>query len=153
MLNRPVYIDLEGADLTGKSTLLKDTFRKGDYSKIMCFHDRGILTHYIYNQTFERYGEDLSLWWNELTGFIKHNGIIVLVGSEAELVNRYQKRSDDLFKLSNIVKMNEAYKKLCRDFLSSFFTVKVIEIDGKTPDQIYREAEKLYIYMMGRGVA
>lgn len=153
MLNRPVYIDLEGADLTGKSTLLKDTFRKGDYSKIMCFHDRGILTHYIYNMVFKRYGEDLPLWWNELQDFIKYNGIIILVGSEVELVNRYHKRSDDLFKLPNIVKMNEAYKRLYRDFLSSFFTVKMIEIDGKTPDQIYREAEKLYAYMLGRGDA
>jgi thymidylate kinase len=151
MLKRPIYIDLEGADLTGKSTLLKTTFKQGDFSKILCFHDRGILTHFLYNMIFERYDEDASLWRNELYNFIENNGIIILVGSDAELVNRYQLRSDDIFKLSHILKVNKAYKKFYRDFLSTFHTVKLIEIDGKTPQQIYNDAESFYTYMLGRG--
>jgi len=153
MLRRPIYIDLEGGDLTGKSTLLKTTFKESEYSKIMCFHDRGILTHYLYNEIFNRYEDDNLMWHNELYDFVQNNGIIILVGSTTELVNRYQIRSDDLFKLNNVLRMNEAYREIYRDSLYAFETVKLIEIDGKTPLQVYEEAEKLYLYMLGRGVA
>jgi len=153
MLRRPIYIDLEGGDLTGKSTLLKTTFKESEYSKIMCFHDRGILTHCLYNEIFNRYEDDNLMWHNELYDFVQNNGIIILVGSTTELVNRYQIRSDDLFKLNNVLRMNEAYREIYRDSLYAFETVKLIEIDGKTPLQVYEEAEKLYLYMLGRGVA
>ena len=151
MLNRPIYIDLEGSDLTGKSTLLKTTFKESEYSKIMCFHDRGILTHYLYNKLFNRYPEDNLKWLFELDSFVENNGIIILVGSDAELINRYQLRSDDLFKLSNILEVNGAYKAIYRDYLYTFPTVRLIEIDGKTPQKVYEEAEKLYRYMLERG--
>ena len=152
MLRRPIYIDLEGGDLTGKSTLLKTTFKESEYSKIMCFHDRGILTHHVYNTLFDRYQDNHLMWHNELYKFVQNNGIIILVGSVTELVNRYQLRSDDLFKLSNILEVNEAYRRIYRDFLYVFKTVKLIEIDGKTPLQVYEDAEKLYLYMLERGV-
>lgn len=153
MLRRPIYIDLEGSDLTGKSTLLKTTFREGEYSKIMCFHDRGILTHYLYNKVFERYMDSHLMWHNELYNFVQNNGIIILVGSATELVDRYQIRSDDIFKLNSVLRMNEEYRAIYRDFLYVFPTVKLIEIGDKTPLEIYQEAEKLYLYMLGRGVA
>jgi thymidylate kinase len=153
MLNRPIYIDLEGADLTGKSTLLKTTFKESEYSKIMCFHDRGILTHYLYNRLFNRYPEDNLKWLFELDKFVENNGIIILVGSAAELANRYRLRNDDLFRLANILKINDEYRSIYKNYLYAFSTVELIEIDGKTPLQIYKEAEKLYLYMLGRGTA
>jgi len=153
MLKRPIYIDLEGADLTGKSTLLKTTFKESEYSKIMCFHDRGILTQVVYNVTFGRYKEDHYLWMRELIKFIESNGIIILVGSPEELSKRFHKRSDDCFKLDAILQINEEYASFYLTVLKNFPTVKCINIDGKTPMQIYQEAEKLYLYMIGRGAA
>lgn len=153
MLKRPIYIDLEGGDLTGKTTLLKTTFKESDYSKIMCFHDRGILTHYLYNKLFDRYPEDNLKWLFELDRFVENNGIIILVGSVEELTDRFRFRNDDLFKLANILEINQAYKAIYRDYLYLFPTVKLIEIDGKTPLQIYNEAELFYAYMLGRGNA
>lgn len=146
MLNRPVYIDLEGADLTGKTTLLKTTFRKGDYSKILCFHDRGILTHYVYNMNFGRYPEDLDLWHHELIEFAKYNGIIILAAQDLRtLEDRFKQRGgDDLFRLGEIFEINEQYKLVYCSLLYIFPTVKLIYIENKTPKQIYEEAEKLY---------
>jgi len=153
MLNRPVYIDLEGADLTGKPTLLKTTFRESEYSKIMCFHDRGILTHYLYNKTFDRYEDNELMWYNELYNFVQSNGIIILVGSEGELRKRFFDRSDDIFKINKILDINREYLNIYNNYLYVFPTVKLIKIDGKTPFKIYEEAEKLYLYMLGRGSA
>jgi thymidylate kinase len=151
MLRQPTYIDLEGADLTGKSTLLKTTFKVSDYSKILCFHDRGILTHYLYNKVFERFPENKKLWNEELYKFVQDNGIIILTASKETLINRYQSRSDDLFKLENIIKMNDAYVEIYIDWLSSFDTVKMIDVGNKNPMQVYKEAEELYERMYSRG--
>ena len=153
MLNRPVYIDLEGADLTGKSTLLKTTFKESEYSKIMCFHDRGVLTHYLYNVTFDRYPDNDSLWYNELCDFVQSNGIVILHGSDEELRKRFFNRSDDIFKIHKILNINDAYLQLYNNCLHAFPTVKLINVDNKTPLQVYEEAEKLYLYMLGRGAA
>lgn len=147
----PIYIDLEGADLTGKSTLLKTTFKESDYSKIMCFHDRGILTHCLYNKIFDRFPENRKLWANELYDFVENNGIIILIASKEELINRYHNRNDDIFKLENIIKMNDAYIKIYMDVLESFDTVKLISVDKKTPLQVYEEAIELYEHMLVRG--
>jgi len=152
MLKQPIYIDLEGADLTGKSTLLKTTFKVSDYSKILCFHDRGILTHYLYNRVFERFPENRKLWNQELYDFVQDNGIIILAANKETLINRYQTRSDDLFKLDNIMKMNEAYVDIYTAWLHSFDTVKLINVDNKNPMQIYKEAEELYEQMYTRGM-
>jgi thymidylate kinase len=144
MLSDPVYIDLEGADLTGKSTLLKSTFHEGEYSKIMCFHDRGILTHFVYNKEFKRYIEDLTMWMGELVKFVKKNGIIILVASEEELTRRHSLRSDDCFKLGQILQINEAYVTIYGKFLCDFENVRLIYVDKKTPFEIYEEAKSLY---------
>lgn len=148
MLEKPVYIDLEGADLTGKSTLLKTTFKHSDYSKILCFHDRGILTHYLYNATFKRYLDDLIIWLNELNNFVQSNGIVILHASDDLIKTRFGERSDDLFKLDNILKINKAYKEVYFDVLRPNKTVRFIEVDGKSPEQIMTEASDLYYYML-----
>lgn len=148
MLNKATYIDLEGADLTGKSTLLKTTFKNSEYSKIMCFHDRGILTHYLYNTTFNRYKEDELIWYNELFDFIHSNGIIILHASEAELRKRFFSRSDDIFKINKILDVNKRYLEIYNNYLCLFPTIKIIEVDNKTPIEVYEEAKKLYIYML-----
>lgn len=153
MLNRPIYIDLEGADLTGKSTLLKMTFKEGDFSKIMCFHDRGILTHYVYNVAFNRFPEDHVMWVGELIKFVKHNGIIILIGGRDELTKRFKERSDDCFKLESILRINEEYASIYQEVLYKYPTVKCIVVNEKTPIEVYREAEKHYYYMVGRGAA
>lgn len=150
MLVKPLYIDLEGADLTGKSTLLKTTFKHSEYSKILCFHDRGILTHYLYNATFGRYNDDLILWLNELIEFVKKNGIVILHASDELVTERFKQRSDDLFKLDNILRINRAYKDIYFDVLKPYKTVEYIEVDGKTPEQILSEASALYYYMLLR---
>lgn len=151
MLRQPVYIDLEGADLTGKSTLLKTTFKESDYSKIMCFHDRGILTHYLYNKVFNRFQENSGIWSSQLYDFIQNNGIIILTANIDELEKRFKERSDDLFKLENIIKMNDAYTDIYHHWLSSFDTVRRIHVDNKTPLQVYEEAKDLYDLMLMRG--
>lgn len=149
MLIDPVYIDIEGADLTGKSTLLKTTFHESEYSKIMCFHDRGVLTHFIYNKEFGRYKEDLIMWLQEVVKFIQKNGIILLVASEEELKRRHALRSDDCFKLDAILKINEAYIKFYGKFLCDYENVRLICVgDGKTPLEVYNEAKILYEKML-----
>lgn len=146
MLNRPVYIDLEGADLTGKSTLLKTTFKHTEYSKIICFHDRGVLTHFAYNSHYKRYPEDQLLWLEELDDFASKNGIILLVADDNDVLrNRYDKlRQDDIYGREQVVKINTYYKYLYADYLHLFSGVKQIIIDGKSSMEILEEAKELY---------
>jgi thymidylate kinase len=117
----------------------------------MCFHDRGILTHCLYNKVFNRFPENRKLWANELYDFVENNGIIILTASKEELINRYHQRSDDIFKLENVLKMNDAYVDAYIEFLGSFDTVRLISVDNKTPLQVYEEAAMLYEEMYRRG--
>jgi thymidylate kinase len=154
MLNRRIYIDLEGADLTGKSTLLKTTFKEGDYSKIMCFHDRGIMTHYVYNKCFNRYPEDLDMWFNGIIEFLKYGkgGIIILTASENTLRHRFLQRNDDFFKLDKILAVNDEYIELYFKLSHAYDTLKLISTDNKTPKEIYKEATALYGKMYLKGI-
>lgn len=153
MLKRPVYIDLEGSDLTGKSTLLHMTFHESDYSKEMCFHDRGILTQYLYNSYLGRYEEDNELWALELYNFVSKNGIIILVANGDTLEQRFNGRGDEEFKLDAIRKINEEYCAFYDNILYAYPTVKRIFVDGKTPKEVFDEAKPFYEYMLKRGRA
>jgi len=145
MMIRPIYIDLEGADLTGKSTLLMTTFKEGDYSKLMCFHDRGIMTHYVYNKCFNRFPEDLDMWFDQLIKFLEAgNGIIILTAGVSTIGERFGERSDDLFKLDRILAVNEEYIKLYFELSPTYDTVRLISTDDKTPKEIYKEASSFY---------
>jgi len=149
---RPIYIDLEGADLTGKSTLLMTTFKEGDYSKLMCFHDRGIMTHYVYNKCFNRFPEDLDMWFDQLIKFLEAgNGIIILTAGVSTIGERFGERSDDLFKLDRILAVNEEYIKLYFELSPTYDTVRLISTDDKTPKEIYKEASSFYGKMFLRG--
>lgn len=152
MMIRPIYIDLEGADLTGKSTLLMTTFKEGDYSKLMCFHDRGIMTHYVYNKCFNRFPEDLDMWFDQLIKFLEAgNGIIILTAGVSTIGERFGERSDDLFKLDRILAVNEEYIKLYFELSPTYDTVRLISTDDKTPKEIYKEASSFYGKMFLRG--
>lgn len=150
MLIRSVYLDLEGADLTGKSTLLKTTFKSSDYSKIMCFHDRGVLTHFVYNDLYKRYPEDYELWYNAVTDFCRHHGIVLLVADDNNILrHRYDNlRQDDIYKREEIVKVNTHYKLVYSSFLKFFVNVKQIIIDNKTPIEIFEEACEHYEFIL-----
>jgi thymidylate kinase len=150
MLKRPVYIDLEGADLTGKSTLLKMTFKASDYSKILCFHDRGILTHCVYNELYNRFTEDKALWYEQLILFCRDNAIVLLVADDNNILrNRYNNlRQDDIYKREEIVKVNIHYQKVYTKILRYYENVRQIIIDNKTPYEIFEEASEHYELML-----
>ena len=160
MLKRPIYIDLEGADLTGKTTLLKTTFREGDYSKILCFHDRGIMTHYVYNKCFRRFTEDLDMWFNEFIHFLEAgNGVVILTANENTIRKRFFDRNDDLFKLDRILAVNKEYVKLYFELKNTHdtallikSTVCLISTDDKTPEEVYKEASSFYGKLFLRGI-
>ena len=145
-----MYIDLEGADLTGKSTLLKTTFHSSDYSKIMCFHDRGILTHYVYNTLYKRYLEDILMWKDQLLRFAQNSGIILLVANDNNILReRYDNlRKDDIYKREEIVKINTHYQQIYMETLQYFENIKQIIIDNKSPLEIFEEASEHYEFML-----
>ena len=149
MLKRPVYIDLEGGDLVGKSTLLKATFKMSDYSKIMCFHDRGVLTHFVYNDLYKRFPEDSQMWLDQLLSFCRDHAIILLVADDNNILRkRFAERSDEIYKREEIVKINIHYKQVYIKNLQYFENVKQIIIDNKTPVEIFKEASEHYEFML-----
>lgn len=149
MLKRPVYIDLEGGDLVGKSTLLKATFKMSDYSKIMCFHDRGVLTHFVYNDLYKRFPEDSQMWLDQLLSFCRDHAIILLVADDNNILRkRFAERSDEIYKREEIVKINIHYKQVYIKNLQYCENVKQIIIDNKTPVEIFKEASEHYEFML-----
>ena len=149
MLKRPVYIDLEGGDLVGKSTLLKATFKMSDYSKIMCFHDRGVLTHFVYNDLYKRFPEDSQMWLDQLLAFCRDHAIILLVADDNNILRkRFAERSDEIYKREEIVKINIHYKQVYIKNLQYCENVKQIIIDNKTPVEIFKEASEHYEFML-----
>jgi hypothetical protein len=117
----------------------------------MCFHDRGILTQYLYNTLFGRYEEDNEIWATELYRFIQNNGILILVANSKTLEKRFSDRSDDIFKFDSIRRINDEYNAFYENLLYAYPTVARIFIEDKTPKEIFEEAKPFYEYMLKRG--
>lgn len=142
-------IIVEGNDLVGKTSFQKAMFRMPDcpVSKRLFTGDRGILTHYLYNQYFSRYPELESCYINDLIDHISSNGTIILTLNNASLSKRFKERGDDLYDIDTIFGMNSLYNANAEGLKNIPF-VKVIEADDKSIAQTIAEAEPWFNMMM-----
>lgn len=142
-------IVLEGNDLTGKTSFQKAMFRMPDcpVSKMLFTGDRGILTHYLYNQYFSRYPELESCYVNDLVDHLSNNGMVILTLNNASLSKRFKERGDDLYDIDTIFGMNSLYNANAEGLKNIPF-VKVIEADDKSIAQTIAEATPWFNMMM-----
>lgn len=142
-------IIVEGNDLVGKTSFQKAMFRMPDcpVSKMLFTGDRGILTHYLYNQYFSRYPELESCYINDLVDHLSNNGTIILTLDNDSLSKRFKERGDDLYDIDTIFGMNSLYNANAEGLKNIPF-VKVIEADGKSIAQTIAEATPWFNMMM-----
>jgi thymidylate kinase len=133
-------ITIEGGDLTGKTTFRRAIFHmENSPGKKLFIGDRGILTHLLYNQYFNRYKDLNNCFGKDLLDYLTNNGLIILSMSDKAVAERFEKRGDHLYPLETILDMNKLYNVFSEGLVNIPF-VKVIKADGKTVAQTITEA-------------
>jgi thymidylate kinase len=141
-------ITIEGGDLTGKTTLRRAIFRMDNSpGKKLFIGDRGILTHLLYNQYFNRYEELNDCFGKDLLDYLTNNGLLILRLSDENVTKRFKDRGDHLYSIEPILGMNRLYN-VFSEGLENIPFVKVIEADDKTVVQTIAEAKPWLEMMM-----
>ena len=146
-------ITIEGGDLTGKTTFRRAIFEMPNSAgKKLFIGDRGILTHYLYNQYFSRYAELELCYVADLIDYLSNNGLIILSLDNATLSKRFKERGDHLYDIDTIFGMNSLYNANA-DGLENIPFVKVIKADGMTVAQTIAEAAPWLEMMMSADIS
>lgn len=141
-------ITIEGGDLTGKTTFRRAIFDMQDSpGKKLFIGDRGILTHLLYNQYFERYPELADAYNKDLIDYLSNNGLIILSLSNEAVAKRFEERGDHLYDLEPILEMNTLYNATSES-LENIPFVKIIKADDKTVAQTIEIAAQWLNTMM-----
>lgn len=141
-------ITIEGGDLTGKTTFRRAIFEmENSAGKKLFIGDRGILTHNLYNQYFDRFKELHDCYRKDFVDHLINNGLLILSLSDAAVTKRFEARGDHLYPLDPILEMNRLYN-VVSEGLEHIPFVKVIKADGKTVAQTVAEAKPWLEMMM-----
>ena len=141
-------ITIEGGDLTGKTTFRRAIFEmENSAGKKLFIGDRGILTHCLYNQYFDRFKELGECYGKDLVDYLTNNGLLILSLSDKAVAKRFEARGDHLYPLDPILGMNGLYNVMCAG-LDNIPFVKVIKADDKTVAQTIAEAKPWLEMMM-----
>lgn len=146
-------ITIEGGDLTGKTTFRRAIFDMEDSpGKKLFIGDRGILTHLLYNQYFNRYKELNDCYSKDLVDYLTNNGLLILSLSDKSVAKRFETRGDHLYKMEPILGMNRLYN-IFSEGLEKIPFVKVIKADDKTVAQTIAEAKPWLEMMMSANMS
>jgi hypothetical protein len=141
-------ITIDGGDLTGKTTFRRAIFEmENSAGKKLFIGDRGILTHLLYNQYFDRYKELNYCYGRDLVDYLTHSGLLILALSDKNVAKRFEDRGDHLYSIDHILGMNGLYNVMSAG-LDNIPFVKVIKADGKTVAQTIDEAKPWLEMMM-----
>lgn len=140
-------ITIEGGDLTGKTTFRRAIFEmENSPGKKLFIGDRGILTHLLYNQYFDRFKELNDCYGKDFLDYLTNNGLLILSLEDKTVAKRFEARGDHLYPIDPIIGMNRLYN-VFSEGLEGIPFVKVIKADDKTVAQTIAEA-KPWLEMM-----
>ena len=132
-------ITLEGADLAGKTTLMKRLHKetKNKYNII----DRSLMSALVYARLYKR--PNISLLEKQLRDDLNNlnNRTIVLMPDLELLGERYNKRGDEIQNWHGIIKIREAYEEVLNIY-ESFSTVHVARNSSELPWEPHDEVLK-----------
>lgn len=115
-MRRGLRIIIEGPDLSGKSTLARNT----NYRYCNEVQDRSFISAFVYDQAL-RGGEEISEEEFEswCCKFLDNNEtfVAILVPCDALLEMRHKQRGDDSFSLEQIKKVRNEYRRVYQKFL------------------------------------
>jgi len=141
-------ITIEGGDLTGKTTFRRAIFEmENSPGKKLFIGDRGILTHLLYNQYFDRFKELNYCFGKDFIDYLTNNGVLILSLTDKSVAKRFEARGDHLYPLDPILGMNGLYNVMASG-LEDIPFVKVIKADDKTVAQTIAEAKPWLEMMM-----
>ena len=132
-------IVIEGGDKTGKSSLQKALLHNYPYSKHYFVSDRSIMTRQIYSVISGTHDET-GAWMQDLVNFLCNNAMLLLYADDKEIVKRYNLIGDDEHKLSDIRKVNRAYRDAIESELGAIKSVKPLDTSAVAIEDLTDEA-------------